>query len=62
MCRLRTEERASIPIGIVLGALAGAANAAVVHARDGWLDDQLDLLHMERDGLLDDADDSWMTN
>ena len=55
--RLRTEERASLPIGLVLGASVGAANAVLAHARDLGLGEQLDLLRSEQSGLLDDRDD-----
>jgi len=55
--RLRTEERASLPIGIVLGASVGAANAVLAHMRDRGLGEQLDLLRSERGALLDDRDD-----
>lgn len=55
--RLRTEERASLPIGIVLGASVGAANAVLAHARDRGLGEQLDLLRSERNALLDDRED-----
>ena len=46
-----------MPIGIVLGASVGAANAVLAHARDRGLGEQLDLLRSERNALLDDRED-----
>ena len=52
--KLRTEERASLPIGFVLGALVGCLNSLVgtSHHREGGFGIEADLLRS--DGLLDD--------
>lgn len=56
--RLRTEEWASLPIGVVLGASVGAANAVLAQMRDRGLGEQLDLFRgSEHSGLLDERDD-----
>ena len=53
--KLRVEERASLPIGVMIGAAVGGANAVLGHARDRGMGEQLDLLRSE--GLLDDYGD-----
>ena len=51
--KLRTEERASLPIGFSLGALVGGANALLREMRERELGESLALLRDE--GLLDDV-------
>ena len=50
--RLRTEERASLPIGFGIGAAVGAINAILAYRADRGIGEQIDLLRAE--GLLDD--------
>ena len=55
--KLRTEERASLPIGFVLGATVGCLNSLVgtsshSHHRERGFGNDIDLL--ESNGLLDD--------
>lgn len=52
--RLRTEERASLPIGLVLGGVVGAVNAVLAARAELDLGEQIDLLRAE--GLHDDGD------
>jgi hypothetical protein len=50
--RLRTEERLSAPIGMVLGGLVGGVNAVLAYRSEANYGEQIDLLRAE--GLLDD--------
>jgi len=50
--KLRTEERASLPIGILIGGIVGGVNAVLAYRADAGLGEQIDLLRSE--GLLDD--------
>mmetsp|Transcript_48674 Transcript_48674/g.127195 ORF Transcript_48674/g.127195 Transcript_48674/m.127195 type:complete len:232 (+) Transcript_48674:50-745(+) len=50
--KLRTEERASLPIGILLGGIVGGVNAVLSYKAEAGLGEQIDLLRSE--GLLDD--------
>mgnify|MGYP004369653157 CR=1 FL=1 len=50
--KLRTEERASLPIGLVLGSVVGGVNAVLAQRADLGIGEQIDLLRDE--GLLDD--------
>lgn len=50
--RLRTEERASLPIGLGIGAAVGAVNAILAYRAEAGIGEQIDLLRAE--GLLDD--------
>lgn len=50
--RLRTEERLSAPIGVVLGGIVGAVNAVLAYRSEAGYGEQIDLLRAE--GLLDD--------
>jgi hypothetical protein len=55
--RLRTEERWSVPIGLVLGGTVGAVNSVLAYRADMGLGEQIDLLRSE--GLLDEEADGW---
>ena len=44
-----TEERASLPIGVLIGGIVGGVNATLVHRADAKLGEQ-------SEGLLDDDD------
>ena len=50
--KLRTEERASLPIGILVGGIVGGVNAVLAYRAEAGLGEQIDLLRSE--GLLDD--------
>ena len=50
--KLRTEERASLPIGVLLGGIVGGVNAVLAYRAEAGLGEQIDLLRSE--GLLDD--------
>ena len=52
LSRLRTEERLSAPIGMVLGGLVGGVNAILAYRSEANYGEQIDLLRAE--GLLDD--------
>ena len=50
--RLRTEERLSAPIGVVIGGIVGAVNAVLGYRAEASVGESIDLLRAE--GLLDD--------
>ena len=50
--RLRTEERLSAPIGVVIGGTVGAINAVLAYRAEASVGESIDLLRAE--GLLDD--------
>jgi len=50
--RLRTEERFSFPIGVLVGGTVGGVNAVLSYRAEAGLGEQIDLLRAE--GLLDD--------
>ena len=51
--KLRTEERASLPIGILIGGIVGGVNAVLAYRAEASLGEQIDLLRGE--GLLEDV-------
>ena len=50
--RLRTEERLSAPIGVIIGGIVGAVNAVLGYRAEASVGESIDLLRAE--GLLDD--------
>ena len=50
--KLRTEERASLPIGVLIGGIEGAVNSVLAYRAEAGMGEQIDLLRAE--GLLDD--------
>ena len=52
--KLRTEERSSMPIGILVGGTVGGVNAVLAYRAEATLGEQIDLLRSE--GLLDQDD------
>ena len=50
--KLRTEERASLPIGVLIGGIVGGVNSVLAYRADAGMGEQIDLLRSE--GLLDD--------